>query len=492
VTVSLEPEVQREIPPAGATDHEVAEGIRDGKFASPQVYGDFWLFDVRVTGTGMAWRESLGEWAHRDPELWTSPEFVQRCNGLAVIWLHPPTPGLNTEEFRQRSIGSIVLPYVKGDEVWGIAKIFDEDAALAMQYTHKSTSPGVTPPKGAQAVTLESGDKVLDEGLPLILDHLAICEAGVWDKDGPPEGIRLDSLIGKGEVVTEEEKAKLEKERDDAKTRADAAESELKSERDDRAKKDAADAARADKAKKDAEETEKAEKEKADAKRDSRKDRHARHDAKDDIMDCSRCDSEEKEEIKEKERDDKKRKDAAAAEVVVEAGRGTEEIKDSKKKLAEMEAHIAELQRAAKPLSFEDRDAISKSYHRYDSLYASLMDVAPDALNGESPIAYRKRCANGLRRYTTSFKNYVFHDSQQDTDFALVERAIFDEAVAYAKNPPAETISGIVREVHKINPITRKHETHFIGDAKAVWAPFGPPEPRYLKGFKNPSRIAAR
>ena len=132
-----------ETPPADATDHEVAEGIRDGKYESPQKYGDFWLFDLRITGTGFAWREALGEWAHRDPELWLSDEFVERCNGLAVIFEHPEKAGLNPEEYRERSIGSVVLPYIKNDEVWGVAKIFDADAALAMQ-----TAPPAQPEDG--------------------------------------------------------------------------------------------------------------------------------------------------------------------------------------------------------------------------------------------------------------------------------------------------------------------------------------------------------
>ena len=210
-------------PPAEATDFEIAQGIRDGKYASPTKMGAFWFFDVRITGTGMAYRESLGEWAHRDPESWLSTNFVERCAGLAVIFEHPKNSGLNSEEYRERTIGSIVLPYVKGDEVWGVAKIFDADAAELMQNRFRSTSPGVTPPQGAEAIPLESGHKVLDEPLPKILDHLAICELGVWDKGGPPEGVRLDAVSRKDETVTEEEKKALEKERDDARARADSA-----------------------------------------------------------------------------------------------------------------------------------------------------------------------------------------------------------------------------------------------------------------------------
>jgi hypothetical protein len=61
-----------------------------------------------------------------------------------------------------------------------------------MQTTHRSTSPGVTPPEGSKAVELKSGDKILLEGLPRVLDHLAVCELGVWDKNAPPSGIQLD------------------------------------------------------------------------------------------------------------------------------------------------------------------------------------------------------------------------------------------------------------------------------------------------------------
>ena len=130
------------------TDHEAAEAIRDGELPSPTKYGDFWLFDFRITGTGAAYRDSINEYAFRDPAQWLSPKFVERCNGLPVIFEHPDNCGLNSEEFRERSIGSVTLPYIKGEDVWGVAKIFDADAAALMQTTHRSTSPGVTPPKG--------------------------------------------------------------------------------------------------------------------------------------------------------------------------------------------------------------------------------------------------------------------------------------------------------------------------------------------------------
>jgi len=462
-----------EAPTIDASDHDVAVGIRDGRFSSPQAYGAFWFFDLRITGTGMAFRSALDEWAFRDPELWLSDEFVQRCNGLAVIWDHPEKSGLNAEEYRERAIGQIVLPYVKGDEVWGVAKIFDADAALAMQSTHRSTSPGVTPPKGAEPVALESGAKVLDEGLPLILDHLAICEAGVWDKDGPPEGVRLDSLIGKGEVVTEEERKALEQERDDAKKRADAAEAELK-ERDDRAKKDADEKARLDAERKGAEEE--AEKKKADAKRDSRKDRHAKHDAKDDIMDCARCDAEEKEAAAEPEK-----KDAAKVEEI-DANRETE-IKDSKARIQQLETALAEIKAGQAPLTIDDANAVAAAFHRADSVYQMLGERTPMVLPGEKPTAYRRRLADGLRKHTKTHKTETIHDSLTGRAFDLVESEIYAEAEAEAKNPTRNDSVGMLIET-KSTGLGGKQVSKFTGDPTVAWAPFATPRTLITK-FNN-------
>ena len=290
--------------------------------------------------------------------------------------------------------------------------------------------------------------------------------------------------------MTDEER---EKELKDAKERADAAEKRAdaaEKERDDASKR-ADTVEKADKARQDAEEAEKTkaaqEKEKMDAaKRDSRKDRHAKHDGdgKGEVLDCAKCDSEEKEE-EEKERADKARKDAEA---LVEAGRGTEDIKDSANKMAAMQKQIDELTRSNQPLTVEDRNELAKAFHRYDSLFQMLLDTTPQPLPGEGGIAYRKRCASNLRKYTQSFKNYVFHDSQQPEDFGLVENAIFSEASSYAKNPPAADIEGQVREIKDSTTLPGKVITTFVGDPHAVWAPFKAPVQRFLKKVNKPQQ----
>ena len=482
------------------TDHETAEAMRDGELASPQKDGDFWLFDVRITGTGVAYRDSIDEWAIRDPKKWLSDEFVERCNGLAVIFGHPERSGLNSEEFQQRAIGSIVLPYIKGDEVWGIAKIFDADAAALMQTTHRSTSPGVTPPQGSQAITLEDGTKVLPEGLPLILDHLAVCEAGVWDKDGPPEGIRLDAIASpKGSPVADEDIEKIKKERDDAKAELDRRDAADKARKDDEEEKERKDKARRDAEESDKEALERAskeEKEKADkAKKDARHDRHAKHDG--DIMDCSRCDSEEAEE---KEREDKAKKDAArkdggggAPVKTVDPDRGTE-IHDSKRveKLERdheaLQRQLAEIRAGQKPLTMEQRDELAKAFHRYDSLYQMLGDEAPHPLPGETPIAFRRRAASGVRKYTINWKTETLNDSITGVAFDVIESKIIEEATATAKNPTASAGQSGLREVRDTQTLPGKVITRFYGDSRLAWASFMPPMRTYLTKLAAPSK----
>lgn len=177
------------------TDHQIAERIRDRVLPSPQRVGKCWLFDLRITGTGAAYRPSYDEFAVRDPATWLTDEMVERCNGLTVTFVHPNRDALDTQEYRERAIGSVVLPYKTATELRGIAKVFDDDAAMLMRGTFRSTSPGVLARPDAQPIELPDGTRVLDEGTPLIFDHLAICQNGVWDKGGMPDGVRLDSAL---------------------------------------------------------------------------------------------------------------------------------------------------------------------------------------------------------------------------------------------------------------------------------------------------------
>ncbi len=175
---------------------EIGRAVATGELASPQDIGGSWLFAIRITGTGLARRADERVW--RDPVEWTKPETLARCNGLSVIWEHPPGLTLDSAEFADRAIGAIMLPYLAGrdgkqrddgNEVWGIVRVFDAQAARLMATEPCSTSPCVTFSRDDGNVNVRD---LLIEGRPSRLDHVAICAAGVWDKGDAPSGVRVD------------------------------------------------------------------------------------------------------------------------------------------------------------------------------------------------------------------------------------------------------------------------------------------------------------
>ncbi len=183
------------------TELDVAESVRNKKSPSPSRFNNMWLFDVRITGTGISYRASLDEYVYRPPELYLNDDFLTRCQGLPVIFMHPEDSMLNTDEYRDRNIGSIMLVYIpesddgihRRTDVWGIARIYDADAVELMQTRFCSTSPAVSlPEEGSRFIKTRDGKPLLIENEPQVFDHLAIVDVGVWDKGEASSGIRLD------------------------------------------------------------------------------------------------------------------------------------------------------------------------------------------------------------------------------------------------------------------------------------------------------------
>lgn len=177
------------------TELDVCELMRDGLLPSPQQLGNSWYFALRITGSGMAYRSKLEESVFRDPAIFANERFAQRCNGLFVVWQHPEKNLLDSGTFASSIVGGIVLPWVKYEtgETWGIARVMDAEAAEQMRSVQLSTSPGVAHTEASEGATVTlDGEELLIEGNPVLLDHLAVCELGVWDKGGPPQGVQVD------------------------------------------------------------------------------------------------------------------------------------------------------------------------------------------------------------------------------------------------------------------------------------------------------------
>lgn len=476
----------------------VARAIRDGDLPSPQTYDNVHLFAIRITGTGHAYRSAIDEHVWRDKSLYLNDDFLERCQGLAVIWVHPESSVLNSKEFADRVIGSVMLPYIKDDEIWGVAKIYDDEAAEVMATRPISTSPGVKlDPASRSMLTNDDGEKLLVEGKLSLLDHIAVVTAGVWDKGGPPTGVQNDQLERVDSMPTEEEMAD--------RARKDA---EEKKEREDRARRDAdagqkldkilthLDAVSArmdaleekDKARKDAEDKEK--KDRADA---ARKDARAKMDAerddwaKADAEQCAKDDAEEeahKKKMEEegepeevaadkarkdrKDRMDARRKDAEEAEKKSKAEE--EERKDAagvKEQLAALNRKLAAFEVAHTPVADDVRTIQADEQARNDGVYIALGGRAPAPMSGEASLAYRIRLARGLQKHSKQWK---------DIDLQKLDASVLDVAAAQIRNDamiaarsPEDLETGQLREIIETD-VTGRRISKFVGRGTFIGA----------------------
>lgn len=511
------------------TELEAAKAIAEGKLPSPHVFSNMTLFAVRVTGTGMAYRDSLDEYVWRDPSLYLNDKFLERVAGLPLIWEHPVTGSLNSKEFGKRIIGTMMFGYVVGEDVWGIARVYDDEAIKLMTDGQLSTSPGVVfgPDDGNVSGELPDGKTLLIEGIPSTLCHLAVCEAGVWDKGQDPTGVQNDQLNEEnGSMADEhEEKAAADKARHDADAKHDEIMDALKKfdARIDAIEKDKRhDAARKDKFGKrkdgesyadyskrhDAEEKEYAdairnindgasEKDCMDKARKDRKDaeeEEKRHD-----KDFDKWAKEEEEEHKGDKKDAKKdaeekfegakdaKKDAEGGddkkkEEELEKSEKEEEgkVADRKdsalvKENAEMKAALAVLQRQMKTITSEvdvaERDALATAQSRADSIFAMLGDRAPPPNTGETSLEYRRRLLKKLAPRSSRFKASKFDSLGADL-IVPIEDQVYADAAGSARSIGDATVGTLVpfEERDRSGRIITKYH----GDIGAFLAPFVP------------------
>ena len=477
---------------------DVARAIADGRLTSPQRYGTptagVTLFAIRITGTDVAYRRKIDEFVHRNPDNYLNEEFLARCNGLPVIYkqrsgeepgYHPQGSLLNHNEFIERIVGSIFLPYIAGDEVWGVAKIYDDDAVRDMEDETLSTSPAVYfhDMTVNTKLTTEDGRKVFIEGNPSLLDHVAICPRGVWDKLDEPSGIRSesreDSAMTKEEEAAEAKK-KADAEEAEAKKKADAEADEKKKADEAKAKADADAGTQLDKvlSKMDAfcdsmgkrmdalEDTEKkradAEKAKADAEAEEARKKGDPEQLK---ADKAKKDAEEAEEAK-------KKADAEEAEKA-KAKADSDEVK---KKVAELAAAL--------PKRMDDKDyaAVIDAQARADDVFQDFGLSAPRPLDGETKPAYERRVARMLKDHSPLLKSVDLAAFADDNSFEPILSQIYKDAKIAAMNPTALPDGGL-------RMITKKSGGHeintFVGQPAAWMNQFAGPTRQNATAFKQ-------
>ncbi len=410
--------------PLNETD--VAALIADGTLSSPQFFINMWLYAIRVTGTGVTWRSADQQMAFRNPDDYLTPEFLQRVAGVPLIWLHPEKNKLDSDEFAKRVIGTLTNSWVANNgEVWAIARVYDAEAAEIMATRQLSTSPTVTFSEIQDAIIKVDGQPLLVEGSPVLLDHVAICEQGVWDKLLNPTGVKSDSIPKEAEKMDENKIVELINKAIDARmAKADE-------ERDAKAKADAEEAAKKEKADAEAKEAEEAK---------------------------AKADAEEKAAKEKADADEKAKADAEEAE------RMAKEKADS-----DLRLEIAELRsRIPTELSDADRNELADAQIKADSVFSAFGQRAPSPVSGEKPLAYRRRLLVKLQEHSPDFKGV---DLSAIADAQLLNIA---EKQIYADAQSAASLSvgpGQLREIKRADATGRMIST-FEGDPAAAWAPF--------------------
>ena len=214
--------------------------------------------------------------------------------------------------------------------------------------------------------------------------------------------------------------------------------------------------------------------EKADSERKdaARKDEEAKDEAKKDESEkeeahkaAEELEARKKEEAKDSaEKEEKERKDAEERARADSAA--LRENRELKGQLAALEAQVKGLYREP---TFEDSNALAEARSRADAAYQAVTGrPASNPLPGESPIAYRKRMADGLRKFSAKFKEERV-DSLAGSAFEIVEAQIYADAMVAAKQPenlPPGQLRKIVRNDsgHMV--------TEYTGDPKAAWRNF--------------------
>jgi 8-oxo-dGTP pyrophosphatase MutT (NUDIX family) len=435
----LHPGVRRVLKKIWLNELDVAKGIRDGVYQSPTRFHNITLFAMRIAGTGVAFRLGMNEFVHRSASDYLNEDFLARCNGMLVIAEHPKKASLDSKEFADRVVGAICLPYIKGDEVWGIAKIYDDQCAETLQKMQWSTSPTVvfTTQAVNTSIPLEDGSTLLVEGSPNLVDHLAICEQGVWDKGKSPSGVELTNGVqnmadekiedkkadtnGAGDVGMADKLDKLLSVADALCSRMDALE----------AKKADAEPPKPEEKKADGEDVTEANKTNENGKA---KEGEGKADAE--LTD---------EEKAAKEKKDAEEKDAKMAD---KARKDAEDLAAREKSDGEVRSRIDALEKKVPDEVPENEEAeMADAQAKADSVYMAFGKKAPPPLRGERSLGYRRRLIGSFKEHSPAWGKVNLNSLPAEA-FAIAEEQIRADAMTFALSPtnaPEDTLRESVR-----------------------------------------------
>ncbi|MFW0766701.1 NUDIX hydrolase [Trabulsiella odontotermitis] len=434
------------------TELELAQRIRDGTAPSPMKFSNMWLVNLRITGTGLAYRSGLKEHVWRDPNLYLNDYFLQRCNGLLVIANHPDDAVLTEEDFSERTVGSVMLPYIKGDEVWAVCRIYVRDIVEQIVKGTVSTSPSVVFNNASGNVEAQDGDTtILIEGVPFLVDHIALVtqdhgSLGVWDKDKIPAGVEVSNKTGDidmDEKQLEAFQTMLAKAVGDAMGGVNQGIQQL--------------TARMDS-------LEQGYKSRADA--DDEAKRQAEEKAKADEEEKKKADAAEEEQRKADEAEAKKKADEAQAKAdAEEAEKAKADAEEKAKKEAEENSR--------------NDTALTEAQAKADSAYTACGKRAPDPFSGEKALDYRKRVLITMQKHSPKHADVDIRAIADAAALSVIEEAIYSAARANIDNEMNNTQGQLHKRVRSDE--AGRRITEYQGDPN-VW----------LSAFKTPPRLLSK
>lgn len=437
------------------TELELAQRIRDGTAPSPMKFSNMWLVNLRITGTGLAYRSGLKEHVWRDPKHYLNEYFLQRCSGLPVIVNHPKDATLTEQDFTERIVGSVMLPYIRGDEVWAVCRIYIRDIVDEIAKGKVSTSPSVVFNNTSGNVEVQDGDtNFLIEGVPFLLDHIALVtedhgSLGVWDKDKIPVGVEVSNTgdIDMDEKQLEVFQTMLAKAVGDAMGGVNQGIQKLTARMDSMEQGIKARADADDEAKKKAEE-----KEKADAEEKAKADAAEEEQRKADEAEAQKKADEEK----------------AKADAAAEEQRKADEAKAAEEK-AKADAEDKER---------NDAD-MGEAQAKADSAYTAVGKRAPEPFSGEKALDYRKRVLIQMQKHSEKHKEVNIRAIADSATLSVLEEAIYAEARKSIEDEMNNTQGQLHKRIR--SDAAGRRIVEYQGDPK-VW----------LGAFRTPCRVATK
>lgn len=162
------------------SETEIINQYKLGNFEGLYFSGLAYYLPIRVTGTGETIRvDDNNDYIvmDRNKHEFMNNDFLKQCESLPITVNHPNDSLLTPDTFKDAKIvGNTIYSYVKDNEIWAIAKIFDRDLIEnRLGVDLKSTSPGVL----SSCDIIVFGAYQEKRG---IINHLAFVKAGHWDQ----------------------------------------------------------------------------------------------------------------------------------------------------------------------------------------------------------------------------------------------------------------------------------------------------------------------